>query len=135
MHSADNTESSSIIMITIVFDELLSAIHDGIISAVADAVTRTITSYTSPFYDMMTVTSCALPSYNIDSSSSTIYNKNSSTDSSSSTTIANDTQYDYYYGDSAVLIVSPSIVIHPESSITFINTEYPTVSVPNNNVS
>ena len=61
---------------------------------------------------MKTVPSYTLPSYNIDSSSSA--------------TVANEAQYDYYYGDTAVSIASPSIVIDTESS---------TISVLNNNAS
>ena len=52
-------------MMTTVFHESPSAIHDEIFSTVADAVTRTTTSY-------------MLPSYDIDSSSSAIYNGDSS---------------------------------------------------------
>ena len=37
----------------------------------------------------------------------------------SSATSANETTYDYYYGDIAVLIASPSIVIDTESSTVF----------------
>ena len=48
--SADNTKSSTITMITTLFHESPSAIHHGIFYSIDDAVTRTTTSYMSPFY-------------------------------------------------------------------------------------
>ena len=88
--SAVTTMTTAIIMMTTVFHELPSTIQDGIFSAVADVVMRTTTSYTLPSYD---VDSSSSTIYNkdssADSSSSTIYDKDSSADSSSSTTITN----------------------------------------------
>ena len=75
-----NELPSAIAMMTTAFHELPSVIHIGVFSAVADAVTRTTTSYT-------------LPSYNIDSSTSAIYNEDSSAGNNSpvavTTTIIN----------------------------------------------
>mmetsp|Transcript_22516 Transcript_22516/g.22789 ORF Transcript_22516/g.22789 Transcript_22516/m.22789 type:complete len:220 (+) Transcript_22516:535-1194(+) len=72
------TESSAIIVMTTAFHELPSAIHAGVFSAVAEAVTKTTTSYTSPSYD-------------IDSSSSAIYDEDSSAGNNSPVAITTKT--------------------------------------------
>ena len=129
MYVSDAT-SSAIIMMMTAFHEFPFVIHDRILSAGNDSpATAVMVEPSDMIYDTTVPVTRTRTSNDI---TCAVFN------GLFSGTAVNKAPYDYYYGDTTVLIASPSIAIDTESSIgidtessIIIDTESSTISVNN----